>query len=104
MTNYQGAPLQEQVKKLLEQNLAYSKEIYEISKKTKRYILIGRIMSFIYLLLIIIPIILGVIYLPSFIRSSLDKILPAGINQPTDLDNSPGGIIDSYKDILKIYR
>jgi len=57
MTNYQGAPLQEQVKKLLEENLAYSKEIYALAQKTKHYIFWGRIMSFISLLFVIVPII-----------------------------------------------
>ena len=52
MTNYQGAPLQEQVKKLLEENLAYSKEIYALAQKTKHYIFWGRIMSFISLLFV----------------------------------------------------
>lgn len=120
MTNFQGAPLDEQVKKLLEQNLAYSKEIYHLAKKTKTFILWGRVMSFISLLFIIVPLILGVIYLPAILQSTLGSILPVGLNSggvegllqggnvnQEDLFkaiNEQGGILNSYKNILDLYK
>ncbi len=120
MTNYQGAPMEEQVKKLLEENLAYSKEIHQLAKKTKTYIMWGRIMSFISLLFIIVPIILGVIYLPSILNNTLSKILPTGLNpsgvegllqgsnlSPEELQHAignQGSVLDSYKNILDIYK
>ena len=120
MTNIQGAPKDEQIKKLLEQNLAYSKEIFNLSKKTKKYILWGRIMSFISLLFIIIPIILGVVYLPTILNNTLDKFLPAGLNPSgiegllqgndiseqdlTEAVNQQGGVLNSYKNILDLYK
>lgn len=42
--------------------------IYENSEKTRRYILFGRILSFIYLLMIVAPIVFAIIYLPPMIE------------------------------------
>ncbi len=68
----------EQIKKLLEQNLEYSKEIYRLTKKIKNYINFQKVMSIIYLLLIVVPIVLGIFYLPPLVK----------------------GIYSQYKDIL----
>jgi len=109
MINNQGAPLQEQVKKLLEENLAYSKEIYQLARKTKSYILWGRIMNLVSLLFVMVPIILGLIYLPSILNSTLSKVLPAGLN-PAGVESllpaigEQGNILDSYKNILDLYK
>jgi hypothetical protein len=65
--NYAGAPLDEQFKKLLEENLNYSKAIYQSVRKTERYIFWGRVLNLIKLILIIAPIILAIIYLPPLI-------------------------------------
>lgn len=48
-------------------------KIYENTERTRKYILWGRIMSFIYLVLILVPIILAVIYLPPVINQALDS-------------------------------
>jgi len=130
MSNIQGAPLEEQVKKLLEQNLAYSREIYSISKKIKSYIMWGRIMSLGSLLFfVIIPLILSAVYLPSLIKDGLGSIInptsilnsaTPGIGNPSiqellgnnnvnqaDLVNSiksQGGAVEAYKNILELYK
>lgn len=44
-------------------------KIYENTEKTRKYILWGRVMSLIYLILIILPLILAVIYLPPMIQN-----------------------------------
>lgn len=124
MPNFQGAPLEEQVKKLLEQNLQYSREIYVQNKKIKNYILWGRIMSTISLLLILLPLIAAAIFLPSFIKDLSGKFGPSaavtgrGSNQglnnllngtgvsQQDLINSikeQGGPVNSFKNILDLY-
>ena len=109
MVNYNGASLQAQIKKLLEQNLAYSKEIHESIKKIRHYILLGRIMSFIYLIIIIAPIILGIIYLPSFIQGALNNFIPGALNQSAnqegllgdqELMNGQGNFFDIYKNLI----
>jgi len=48
-------------------------KIVEQTKKTEKYILIGRILTIIKIILIISPIILGIIYLPPFIRDLVEK-------------------------------
>ncbi len=118
MPNMQGAPLEEQVKVLLEQNLAYSKEIYNLAKQTKRYIFWGRVMSVISLVLfVILPIILGAMYLPTLLNDFMGSFIPGGAGQAggleailggygldnaelMDLINDQGGPLDAYKNIL----
>lgn len=128
MTNYNAAPPDEQMKKLLEQNLAYSKQIYLMTKKMKNYMLIGKIMSIIYIILIVGPLILGVIYLPSLLNGFMGNIFPGSFNQEEsqtapaagfedllkkdDLTKDDlikaiqqnGGVINSYKNILDLYN
>lgn len=116
------------MKKLLEQNLAYSKQIYLMTKKVKNYMLMGRIMSFIYILLIVGPLILGVIYLPSLLQGFMGNIFPGAINELENTNGQAagfedllkkddlkqedlikaiqdnGGVINSYKNILDLYN
>ena|SRR3989338_6941586 len=61
--------MDEEIKKLLEENLKYSKEIYSMTKKIKGYITFQKVMSVIYILLIVVPLILSIIYLPPLINS-----------------------------------
>lgn len=128
MTNYNAAPPEEQMKKLLEQNLAYSKQIYLMTKKMKNYMLIGKIMSIIYIILIVGPLILGVIYLPSLLNGFMGNIFPGAFNEQENVNGQPvgfedllkkgdlkqedliktiqqnGGVINSYKNILDMYN
>ncbi len=57
----------------IEQELAEQKEIllkiYEQTQKTRRYIMIGKIISFVYLLLLVVPMILAAIYLPPLLKN-----------------------------------
>jgi hypothetical protein len=61
--------LQEMVK----ENLAMTKEIYEMTRSIKRYINFQKIMSFVYFLLIVGPIILGLIYLPPLLGNIMGQ-------------------------------
>lgn len=70
----------EEIKKLLEQNLGLTKEIYAMTKKIKSYITFQKVMSLIYILLIVAPIILSIIFLPPLLK----------------------GVFDQYKDVLGI--
>lgn len=51
----------------LREHDALLRAVYEHTKKTKRYILWGRIMSMVYLILIIAPLIIAALYLPPLI-------------------------------------
>jgi len=60
--------MDEEFKKLLAENLARSQEVYEVSRQLKRYLFWGQILATIRLVIIVIPIILAIIYLPPFLR------------------------------------
>lgn len=44
-------------------------KIYENTEKTRKYILWGRVMSLIYLILIVAPLILAILYLPPMLEN-----------------------------------
>lgn len=88
---------QSELRDLLEENLKYTKEIWKISKKTKRYLVWVQIMDWIKVILIAVPIILGIIYLPSFIEKWQAQI--KGILEPI---SSGGGTFEQLKDIESI--
>lgn len=112
----------EQIKELLKKNLAYTREIYEIQKKVKKYIFWGRIMSTISILLVLGPLILGVIYLPEILDATINKIIPGGLDNVSNLEsllgnggqadqqgimdllNGQKGNLDPYQDIFKNYK
>lgn len=106
MTNFAGSSIDEQIKKLLEENIEYSKEIYHLSLKVKKYIFWGRMMSLIQLLFIIVPIILGIIYLPSLLGNffgslgGMSGMLNSGDAGGMDVNN----LFDQYKQVLDIYK
>lgn len=59
--------------KLTKDNLARSEEILAISKDIKKYIQLTQVWATFRLLLILIPIILGFIYLPPFIKDAINS-------------------------------
>jgi len=78
----------------LEKNIKLTEEIYGMTKKIKNYINFQKIMSIVYILLIVVPIILGIIYLPpllSGVFSQYQDLL--GIKGAV----SPAGNIDLNK-------
>ncbi len=105
----------EEIRSLLKQNMAYTRWIYEASIKTKRYILMGQIMGFLKILIIVIPLILGAIYLKPY----LEQMMPMfdGVMQLYGMDSSgltdglfpgigdalqPSGSLDfDYQDLLR---
>ncbi|MFW0862539.1 MAG: hypothetical protein ACKKL6_03045 [Candidatus Komeilibacteria bacterium] len=96
--------MEEQLKKLMEENIEYSKEIYHLSLKVKKYIFWGRIMAAIQLLFILIPIILGIVYLPSML-SGFFSGLGGFSGAPTDAAGSGlNGMFEQYQQILDLYK
>ena len=79
MSNNHDYLLNQQIKVLLDENLKQSKETLEIVRKIKRHLLFGQIMNIIYLLMIIVPIVLAIIYLPSLLQNSLNSFLPTDL-------------------------
>lgn len=76
-------PMTEQeISNLLEENLKLNKEIHQLVKKTAVYIKWLRVMDFVKLLLILVPLIAAWIYLPQIIESLLSgymDIYPSGL-------------------------
>ncbi|MEI6597299.1 MAG: hypothetical protein WCL13_03810 [bacterium] len=84
---------QEQIKKLLEQNLKLTGEIYAMTKKMKSYLAFQRLVSLFYLVLIIAPIILSIIYLPPLLSGLFDQY-----KQALDIQ---GGSSSAIQELLK---
>lgn len=61
--------MEEDLKKLLEENLEISRKNYQATKYIKRYVIWSQVMDVIKILIIVIPIILGIIYLPSLLKN-----------------------------------
>ncbi|MDP2709166.1 MAG: hypothetical protein Q8O93_03910 [bacterium] len=78
----------EQIKKLLEQNLKLTEEIYAMTKKMKSYLAFQRLVSLFYLVLIIAPIILSIIYLPPLLNNLFSQYKDA-----LGIEGGPSGTI-----------
>ena len=85
--------MDEEIKKLLEENLKYSKEIYGMTKKIKGHITFQKVMCIIYILLIVVPLILSIIYLPPLINNLF--------NQYQDILGDGSGANGSIFDVFK---
>jgi len=57
------------IKSLLEKNLELTQEIHGMMRSVKRYMLWQRIIGIIYFLLIVVPIIISIIYLPPLLKN-----------------------------------
>jgi len=65
--------MDEEIKKILEQNLELTEKINKNTKYIKRYVITSQIFGFIKLMLIVVPIILGIIYLPPLIKDLINQ-------------------------------
>lgn len=61
------------VKELLRENLELTKEIYGMTRKIKNHITFQKIVSFIYLIIIVAPIVISIIFLPPLIKNILGQ-------------------------------
>ncbi|MEA3464067.1 MAG: hypothetical protein U9R14_03270 [Patescibacteria group bacterium] len=82
-----------QVKKLIEENLKLTGEIYKMTKSIKSFILWQRIFGALKILIIVVPIVIGIIYLPPLIKDL--------INQYQSILGLGGGEAGSMLDLLK---
>ena len=63
----------EDMKKLIEQNIELTKKILKLSKKNHGILRWQHFFGFLRILLIIIPIVLGLIYLPPFLETIVES-------------------------------
>jgi len=88
--------MDEELKQLIEKNLKLTEEVRDMTKSIKNYVLFQKIMSLVYFLIIFVPIILGVIYLPPILKNLFNQyqgiLGGAPIQDITDLlkDQSAG--------------
>jgi len=101
--------MDEETKKLLEKNLEYSQEIYRQTKYIKNYVFWAQIASVIKILLIAVPIIIGIIYLPPLLKGAFDQYkdilgIQAGTTNPIQglLNSASGGLNLENIDINKL--
>ncbi len=87
---------EDEIRDLIRKNYELTEEIYKMTKKIKGYITFQKFMAFIYILIIVVPIVLSIIYLPPLLKgvmgqygellggsssSSIQDLLKAGSGQ-----------------------
>ncbi|MDD5290582.1 MAG: hypothetical protein PHZ04_00505 [Patescibacteria group bacterium] len=60
--------MEDEIKKLLEENLKLTAETHKMVKKIKSYMFWQNVWSFLKVLIVVVPIILGIIYLPPLLK------------------------------------
>lgn len=61
------------LKKILEENLRLTQEVHAMTHKIKSYITFQKFMSFVYLVLILGPVIFSIIYLPPLLKQAFGQ-------------------------------
>lgn len=82
---------EEELKKLLEKNIELTEQILKLTKSIKHFITFQKFMSFVYLLIIVVPIVLSIIYLPPLLSGffrQYQELLGVG---------APAGVTDLFK-------
>lgn len=92
------------IKELLRENLELTKEIHGMTKKIKNHIIFQRVVSFVYLIIIVAPIIISIIFLPPLIKNILGQyqdLLGGDTGNLLDLlKGASGGLnLDSLKNL-----
>lgn len=63
----------DQIERLVEENLLLTKEIHKMTKKISIFVRWSRVFSILKILLIVVPIILGILYLPPLLKDVFDQ-------------------------------
>ncbi|MFA4819183.1 MAG: hypothetical protein WC621_05070 [Patescibacteria group bacterium] len=97
-----------EIRVLLEQNLAYTKDILRSTEKTRRYIFWAQIMGFVKVLLIVAPLILAFFYLQPYFRqavSTYSELLGTDSTGSTSTDQtnqpSPASLLQELQRLQK---
>ncbi len=91
-----------EIKKLMEKNLELTEKMYEMTKYIKRYVIWSQILSVLKIFIIVIPIALGIFYLPALLnqyKPMIDETVNAYrqlLGKEEQLNN-PGNQLDSGK-------
>lgn len=91
---------EEELKKLLEKNIELTEEILKMTRSIKHFITFQKFMSFIYLLLIVVPIVLSIIYLPPLLGGVFKQYQELlGVGAPAGVTDLFKGGIPNLKDL-----
>jgi len=89
---------EDELKKLLEKNIELTEEILKLTRSIKNFITFQKFMSLIYLLLIVVPIVLSIIYLPPLLSGVFKQYQEfLGIGTPAE-------VTDFLKDSLPVLK
>ena len=87
---------------MLQKNLELTQEIFEMTKKIKRHITFQKIFSLIYFLIIIVPIILSIIYLPPLLKNAFGPYMELLDTDKGDVKLDIGNVnMDELQKLLK---
>lgn len=93
--------MDEEIKKLLEKNLELTEDIYKKTKYIKKYVIIQQVLGVLKVLIIVVPIALGIIYLPPLLKnvySQYQGLLNAGGKLDTiDIKQLPPDLLKYVK-------
>ena len=98
--------MDDETKELLKKNNEMLEEILRISKKTKTYIITQQVFGVLKILIIAIPIVLGIIYLPAILNDLMKPYQELlGISQELDGTSNidPALLNKVTPDLLKKY-
>lgn len=90
--------MDEYLKKLIEENLELTKEIHKMTKKINNYMLWSQIFGFLKVLIIVVPTVLAIIYLPPLLKdvfSQYQSLLGGGSSGSLIQSFLGGGAVDS---------
>ena len=98
--------MEEEIKKLLKENLKLNQEIYKMVKGIKSFLFWQRIWGVIKILIIVAPIIIGIIYLPPLFKQVMGQYQSLlGVGQgDLNLGNLLGGEGLDVNSLLDDYR
>jgi hypothetical protein len=94
---------EDQLKNILAENLRLTKEIHAMARTIKNYVILQRILSVVYILLIIVPLIIGAIYLPPLIRTLINpyqELLDTGGAMNLGSPAGVGNVLEQAQKIL----
>lgn len=89
------------IEQLLEENLKLTREVHAMTRSVKRYVTFQKVLSAIYLLLFVVPLILGAIYIPKFLGEYLapyQELMNGGQNMNSL--NTTQDILDQAQKLL----
>jgi len=91
--------MDEELKELLKENNEMLKAVLKISKMTKKYVVWQQIFSLLKILIFVIPLILGIMYLPSILEDVLTpykELLNMGGQAGADLESATPDFLKSF--------